>query len=213
MSTSPATTATAAAAIRSSATTGTIRTGAAATTGRGGTGGRSDPGPSLRGGFGILHVEFGDALAPHADELGRGDPIDVLPDALEGRQRVAPDRALAPLLALFLAFVCFAHRSPGQPARMAQVLHRAFDALLMNEIDVVEGGLPVREHFEHDVFGHELQRGGDGVVPGVEDVAGAVHVEFAPAQLEQSDIRPGALLGIEAGFDLCDRLHECEVES
>src|SRR6185312_1661947 len=207
------TTSGAAAASRSVMTTGAIRLGAAATIVRGGTGGRSDVRPSFRGGFGILRVKFGDALSPHADKVGRGDSIDVFPDAFDGRKRIAPDRAFAPLLALFLAFVRRAHRSPGKAARLAQVFHRAFDALLVNEINIVKGRRPVREHLEHDVFRHELQCGGDGVIPRIEDVAGAVHFEFFLAQLEQADIRPGALLGVEAGLDLCNRLHESEVES
>src|SRR5699024_5459415 len=146
ISTSRATTTSGTAASRTFTTTGAIRIGKAAIIGRGGAGGHSDVRPSFRGGFGILRVELGHALSPHADEVGRGDLIDAFPDAFDGRKRIAPDRPFAPLLALFLAFVGRAHRSPGQPAGMAQVFHRAFDALLVNEVNVVEGRRPVREH-------------------------------------------------------------------
>src|SRR3569832_470230 len=201
MSTLPATriTGAAAAATPTSATIGIISTGAAAAiiTGRGGAGlGRSDPGFSLRGGLGILRVELSHALAPHADEVGRGDLVDVLPCAFQGWQRVAPDRALAPLLARLLDFIGRALGSPGQPAWLAQMLHRAFDALLVNEVDVVEARRAVREHLEHDVLGRELQRGGDSVVTRIEDVAGAVHGEFLVAQLELAVFGVGVLFGV-----------------
>src|SRR6185437_6870778 len=97
--------------------------------------------------------------------------------------------------------------------RVAYVLCRTIDPLLMNEVDVAQGRLPVREDLKQDAFGHELQCGSDSIVTRIKNVTVAVLLEFAPAQLEQANIRPGALLGVEAGLDLRHGLHESEVES
>src|SRR5262249_37819192 len=77
----------------------------------------------------VSRIEFGHALLPHADEGGGGDGVDVLPGLLDGWKRVAPDGALAPLLAFFLAFVRGAHRLPCKAFRMADVLCGRVNAL------------------------------------------------------------------------------------
>src|SRR5262249_13795964 len=95
----------------------------------------------------------------------------------------------------------------------AYVLCRAVNPLLVNEVQVTQGRLLVRVRLEQDTFGHELQGGSDSVVARNADVARPVPCEFMLAQLEQADIRTGALLGVEAGLDLRNRLHDREVQS
>src|SRR5947207_1213152 len=93
------------------------------------------------------------------------------------------------------------------------MLGRAFNPLLVNEVPVVKGRLPVSEHLKQDIFGHHLQGSSDSVVARNKNVTGSVLIEFILAELEQANIRAGALLGVEARLDLCNRLHESEVRS
>ena len=95
-----------------------------------------------------------------------------------------PDSAFAPLFALFLAFVCSAHRSPCKPERVTCVFCRAVNSLLVNEVNVVQSRRPVSEHLKQDRFSHELQCGSDSIIARIKNVADPVLFEFAPAQLE-----------------------------
>src|SRR5262249_55019260 len=52
-----------------------------------------------------------------------------------------------------------------------------------------------------------------GIVARITNLPGAEFVELVFAQLEQADIRPGALLGVETGLDLGNRLHESEIQA
>src|SRR5262249_28443223 len=161
----------------------------------------------------ISRVKLGYALLPHADKGSRRDVIDVFPDALDGRKRIAPDGAFPPLFAFFLAFVGSAHRAPCKAVRVAHVFCRALNALLVNEVHVIQSWLPVSERLKQDPLSDDLKGGSDSVVPRITNVARSVLLEFVLAELEQANIRTGALLGIEARLDLGDRLHEGEVQS
>src|SRR5947209_14050226 len=44
-------------------------------------------------------------------------------------------------------------------------------------------------------------------------LAGSEFVELVFAQLEQANIRPGALLGVETGLDPGNRFHEIEIQT
>src|SRR5882757_5992105 len=72
----------------------------------------------------------------------------------------------------------------------------------------MQGRLPVRERLKQDTFSHHLQSGSDGVVARIANVTRSVLIEFNLAQLKQADIRTGALLGVKAGLDFCNCLHE-----
>ena len=74
-----------------------------------------------------------DALLPHGNKRGRGQLIDGFPGVLDARKGVSPDRAFAPFLALFPPFISGAHRFPGDPLRIADVLRRSLHALLMDQ--------------------------------------------------------------------------------
>src|ERR1700759_5626282 len=92
---------------------------------------------------GIARIERIDPLTPHLHE-GRGsDLVDRFPDVLDGRQRIAPDRLLAPALALLLAFAGGAHRFPRRPFRMLHMLRSALPALLVDQIKIARGRILV----------------------------------------------------------------------
>ena len=67
---------------------------------------------------------------------------------------------------------------------MPYVLCGAIDPLLVNEVQVIQGWLSVREHLEKNSFGHDLQGSSDRVVSGVTDVARPEFPEFVIAYLE-----------------------------
>ena len=96
---------------------------------------------------------------------------------------------------------------------LAEVLGGAFPALLMDQVEIVQVRLPARHPLEQDAFGDDLVGCGNGIIAGIENVSGAEFAELVFAQLEQADIRPGALLGVETELDLGDRLHESEVQA
>src|SRR5246127_5197981 len=76
------------------------------------------------------------AAPPHRHERARGEAIDRLPFAFDRRQRVAPDGALAPSLALRQALLGCAHRLPGNLLRVADVFGGSFPALLVDPIEI-----------------------------------------------------------------------------
>src|SRR5258708_38574630 len=82
-----------------------------------------------------------EAAPPHRHERTRGETIDRLPFAFDRRQRVAPDSALAPSLALSRALLGCAHRLPGNPLRTADVWGGSFPALLVDQVEVGKGRL------------------------------------------------------------------------
>src|ERR1700722_3387309 len=82
----------------------------------------------------VARIERIDAGAPHLDEGGRGQLLDRLPGALDRRERVAPNGALAPALTLLFAFVGGAHRLPGHALRMLDMFGSALPALLEDQI-------------------------------------------------------------------------------
>ncbi len=63
-------------------------------------------------------------------------------------------------------------------------MFRAFNPLLINEVKVAQSWGPVSEHLKQDSFSHELQRGGDSIIPRIKNVAGPVLFEFILAELE-----------------------------
>ena len=71
----------------------------------------------------------------------------------------------------------------------------------------------MRHPLEQNAFGNDLVGCRNGIVAGIENVSGAEFVELVFAQLEQTDIRPGALLGVETGLDLGHRFHEIEIQT
>src|SRR3954454_2765398 len=185
--------------------------------GRGRPGARYARGPSRVGSRGggrhVFRVEFGDPGAPHADELIRCHLVHRFPLALECWKRIAPDRAFAPSLALLLAFARGAHRFPREAIGLADVLGGAFPALLMDQVEIAEVRLAVRDPLEQDAFGDDLVGGRNGVVPGIANLPKAEFAELIFAQLEQADIRPCALIGVETGFDFGNRFHEVGIET
>src|SRR5690349_5702951 len=67
---------------------------------------------------------------------------------LDGRKRIAPDRAPAPFFALLPAFAGGAHGFPGDAIGLAEVLRGAFPALLMDQVEIVQVRLPARHPLE-----------------------------------------------------------------
>lgn len=57
----------------------------------------------------ILEEQASDPLAPHLDESAGCQRIDGVPEFFDARQRVLPDRPLAPGFALLPTFVGGAH--------------------------------------------------------------------------------------------------------
>jgi len=81
------------------------------------------------------------------------------------------------------------------------VLGGAFPALLMDQVKIAQGRLLVRHPLEQNAFGNDLVGRRNGIVAGIKNLPGAEFVELVLPQLEQADIRPGALLGVETGLD------------
>ncbi len=71
----------------------------------------------------------------------------------------------------------------------------------------------MRVQFKKDAFGRELVSGRNGIIAGIGNAARSVFGELVVAELEEADIRPGALLGIEPGFDPGNGLHEGEIKT
>src|SRR3954447_78598 len=141
-------------------------------------------------------------LAPHSDERLRRQLLHRFPRRFNGRKGIAPDRAPAPFFALLPAFAGGTHRFPGDAIGLAEVLRGAFPALMMDQVEIIQVRLPVRHPVEQNAFGNDLVGCRNGIIAGIENVSGAEFAELVFAQLEQPDIRPGALLGVETGLDL-----------
>src|SRR5262249_38611681 len=105
------------------------------------------------------------------------------------------------------------HGFPSDATRLADVLRGAFPALLMDQVKIAQGRLPVRHQLEQNAFGNELVGGRNGIVAGIKNLPGAEFVELVFAQLEQADLRPGALLRVEIGLDLGNRFQEIEIQT
>ena len=60
----------------------------------------------------------------------------------------------------------------------------------------------MRHPLEQNAFGDDLVGRRNGIVAGITNLPRAEFVELVFAQLEQADIRPGALLGVETGLDM-----------
>jgi len=71
----------------------------------------------------------------------------------------------------------------------------------------------VRHPLEQNAFGNDLVGGRNGIVAGTTNLPGAEFAELVFAQLEQADIRSGALLGIEIRLDLGNRFHEIKIQT
>src|SRR6516164_8116196 len=97
---------------------------------------------------GVACVELRHALLPHLHEGPGGQIFNRLPDLFDRRQRILPNGALAPLLALLPALVGGAHRFPGNTVRVADMFGRALGALLMDQIKVAQCGLLMRLYLE-----------------------------------------------------------------
>ena len=82
------------------------------------------------------------------------------------------------------------------------MLGGAFPALLMDQVKIVQVRLPVRDPLEQDAFGNDLVGGRNGIVAGTANLPGAEFAELIFAELEQADVRSGALVGVETGLDL-----------
>ena len=83
-------------------------------------------------------------MSPHLYESGRGEFLDRPKELFYSRQRVLPDRALAPTLALHPALIGGAHGFPSEPLGMPDVLGGALGTLLMDQVKVSQGWLLVR---------------------------------------------------------------------
>jgi hypothetical protein len=57
----------------------------------------------------MVNIKMINLISPHVQENTGRYVIDGLPNALDFRKRIFPDRSLAPLLALFFALVGGAH--------------------------------------------------------------------------------------------------------
>src|SRR5213075_1642746 len=108
--------------------------------------------------------------APHSDERLRCHIVYRFPLPLEGRKRIAPDRASAPLLAFLSAFAGGAHGFPGDAIGLTNVLGSAFPPLLMDQVEIAQVRLPVRDPLEQDAFGNDFVGGRNGVVPRIADL-------------------------------------------
>src|SRR5712672_1538441 len=165
------------------------------------------------GGGHVFRVEFSNPRAPHSDERLRCQLVDRFPRLFDGRKSIPPDRAFAPLFAFLPAFAGSTHGFPGDAIRLADVLGGAFPALLMDQVKIAQGRLPVRHPLEQNAFGNDLVGRRNGIVAGTTNLPGAEFAELVFAQLEQADIRSGALLGVETGLDLGNRFHEIEIQT
>src|SRR5262249_6614273 len=122
-------------------------------------------------------------------------------------------RAFAPFLAFLNPFAGGTHGFPSDAIRLVDVLGSAFPALLVDQVKIAQGRLLVRHPLEQNAFGNDLVGRRNGIVAGIENLAGAEFVDLLFARLEEADIRAGALLGVETGLDLGNRLHEIEIQT
>ena len=71
----------------------------------------------------------------------------------------------------------------------------------------------MRHPLEQNAFGDDLVGRCNGIVARISNLPRAEFVELILAQLEQANLRSGALLGVETGLDLGNRLHEIEIQT
>jgi hypothetical protein len=165
------------------------------------------------GGGYVFRIEFRNPLAPHSDERFRCQLIHRFPRVFDCRKGIPPDRAFAPFFAFLPAFAGGAHGFPSDAIRLADVLGGAFPALLMDQVKITQGRLLVRHPLEQNAFGDDLVGCRNRIVAGIKNLPGAEFVELLFAQLEQANIRPGVLLGVETGLDPGNRFHEIEIQT
>ena len=70
------------------------------------------------------------------------------------------------------------------------------------EEGVIPSSLLVRVQLKEDALGGELVSGRNGVIAGINNASRSVLGELVVAELEEANVRPGALLGIKPGFIL-----------
>src|SRR5262245_56897454 len=152
-------------------------------------------------------------LAPHSDERPRRQLVHRFPRVFDCWEGIPPDRAFAPFFAFLHAFAGGTHGLPSDAIRLADVLGGAFPALLMDQVKIAQGRLLVRHPLEQSAFGNDLVGRRNGIVAGIKNLPGAELLELVFAPLEQADIRPGALLGVETGLDPGNRFYKIEIQT
>jgi len=83
----------------------------------------------------------------------------------------------------------------------------------MDQVEIAQGRLPVCHPLEQNAFGNDLVGRRNRIVARIKNLPGTKFAELIFAQLEQADIRSGALLGVETGLDLGNRFHEIEIQT
>ena len=146
----------------------------------------------------VFRIEMSDPLAPHSDERLRCQLIHRFPRVFDGRKGIPPDRPSAPFFAFLPAFAGGTHRFPGDAIGLADVLGGAFPALLMDQVKIAQGRLPVCHPLEQNAFGNDLVGRRNRIVARIKNLPRTKFAELIFAQLEQADIRSGALLGVQA---------------
>src|SRR5258707_13852668 len=83
----------------------------------------------------------------------------------------------------------------------------------MDQVETAPSWLVVRTPLAQNAIGKDLGGGSNGIVGRSTNLPGAEFAELIFAQLEQADIRSGALLGVETRLDLGNRFHEIEIKT
>src|ERR1700733_628719 len=96
---------------------------------------------------------------------------------------------------------------------MAHMFCCASPSLLMNQIQIANSRLSVRILFKESRLSDQFASCRHGVIPWVGNISGAIFSELGSAELEQADVRPCALPGIEIRLDFRHRLHEAGVQA
>ena len=96
---------------------------------------------------------------------------------------------------------------------MGDVFGGSLPSLLVDQVEIAECRFLVGVHFEQCRLGDKFVGGGNGVVAGTGNLSRSVFGELVVIELEQADIRAGALLRIKVGFDLGNRSHKTEIQA
>src|SRR5262249_36188872 len=83
----------------------------------------------------------------------------------------------------------------------------------MDQVKIAQVRLPARDPLEQDAFGNDLVGGRNGIVARTANLPGTEFAELVFAQLKQTDIGAGALIGVETGLDLGNRFHVIGIET
>ena len=77
------------------------------------------------------------------------------------------------------------------------MFRRSLNSLLMHQVDIAQSSLLMRIQFKEFCLDGKLVSSSDSIVARIGNIARSIFFEFAFTELEQTNIRPGSLLGVK----------------